>query len=123
MHNKAFFSYAAKYDYEGHTFVGMYQPLHPAEKYLLGVVGRPSKRMNLFAELKAGPDMKTDFLGGFRVKFLEGMITGTLSSSGKATSVYKRYIEMLEVTMTSQMDFSKPMQPVQFGLSLQLGGM
>jgi len=76
----------------------------------------------LFAELKAGPDSKTDFLAGFRAKFLEGMITGTLTSSGKATSVYKRFIEMLEVTLTGQMDFSKPMQPVQFGLSVQLGG-
>lgn len=123
MHNKAFFSYAAKYEYRGHTIVGMYQPLHPQEKYLVGIVGRPSKRLNLFAELKAGPDGKTDFLSGFRAKFMEGMITGTLSSSGKATSVYKRYIEMLELTLTGQQDFTKPMQPVMFGLSLQVGGM
>ena len=35
----------------------------------------------------------SDTLLGFRVKFLEGIITGTMSSSFKATSVYRRFVE------------------------------
>jgi len=50
------------------------------------------------------------------------MVTGTMSSSGKATSVYKRFVEMFELTFTGSIDFSKPAAPAAFGLSVSLGG-
>jgi hypothetical protein len=53
-------------------------------------VSRPSKRLSLFAELKAGPDNKTDFLAGYRANFSEGAITSFLSSSLKAVTIYRR---------------------------------
>ena len=116
------FSYCGRYDFENTSIIAAYSPVHPHEKLLLGVIGRPSRRLNIFGEFKADPTNKTDFLGGFRMKFMEGMVTGTLTTSGKATSVYKRFVEMFELTFTGQVDFSKPAQPVAFGLSVSLGG-
>jgi len=59
----------------------------------LGYIGRPSRKLALFTELKGSAEGFSDTLLGFRVKFSEGMLTGTFSSSFKATSVYRRYIE------------------------------
>ena len=63
------------------------------ETMTFGYVGRPSKRLTLFTELKGSMDGFSDTLAGFRVRFLEGLITGTFSSSFKATSVYRHQIE------------------------------
>jgi hypothetical protein len=55
---------------------------------------------------------------------MEGMVTGTMSSSFKATSVYRHYIEnILMLTFSSTIDFNKPEKPAQFGVSLSIGGM
>jgi hypothetical protein len=69
-------------------------------------------------------NLNSDALLGFRVKFMEGMVTGTMSSSFKATSVYRHYIEnILMLTFSSTIDFNKPEKPAQFGVSLSIGGM
>jgi len=47
----------------------------------------------MFSELKGSMEGFSDTLFGFRVKFMEGMITGTVASSGKASAVYRHYIE------------------------------
>jgi hypothetical protein len=65
------------------------------ETLSLGYVGRPSRRLVLFSELKGSMDGFSDTILGFRVKFLEGLVTGTFSSSFKATSVYRRVVENL----------------------------
>ena len=65
------------------------------ETLLFGYVGRPSRRLTLFSELKGSLEGFSDTLLGFRVKFMEGVITGTFSSSFKATSTYRRVIENL----------------------------
>lgn len=94
------------------------------ETLSFGYVGRPSRRLTLFTELKGSLDGFSDTLLGFRVKFLEGLITGTISSSFKATSVYRRYVEnMFMLQFVSQIDFQKPEKPAQFGVSLSIGGM
>ena len=53
---------------------------------------------------------------------MEGQVTGTLTRSGKAGALYKRMIDMFEVTFTGQLDFSKPNNPTKFGVSMSLGG-
>ena len=53
---------------------------------------------------------------------MEGQVTGTLTRSGKAGALYKRMIDMFEVTFTGQLDFSKPNNPSKFGVSMSLGG-
>jgi hypothetical protein len=65
------------------------------ETLSIGYVGRPSRRLTLFSELKGSMEGFSDTTLGFRVKFLEGIVTGTFSSSFKATSVYKRVVENL----------------------------
>lgn len=116
-------SYAGKY--EAHNkciFLANYTETNPHEKLLLGVVGKPSQRLHLFAQLNVDPMNKTDSMVGFRARFMEGHVTGSMSTSGKATSQYKRFVEMFEVSFTSQMDFRKPQTPISFGVGLQLGG-
>ena len=102
--------------------IASYSPINPQEKLLIGIVGKPARRLQLFAELKATPHNTTDCLAGFRAKFQEGMVTGTMSTSGRATSVYKHQIEFLEVSLITTIDFSKPKAPITFGMGLNLGG-
>ena len=107
-----------------HEFYAQYFPLARKETLSFGYVGRPSKRLTLFTELKGSPDGFSDTVLGFRAKFMEGVVTGTISSSFKATSTYKRFIEnMLQLQFVSSLDFKKPEKPVTFGISLSLGGM
>jgi hypothetical protein len=88
-----------------------------------GYVGKPSKRLTLFTELKGSMEGFSDTTAGFRVRFMEGMVTGSITSSFKATSVYKHYVEnILQLTFSSAIDFQKPEKPAQFGVSLSLGG-
>ncbi len=55
---------------------------------------------------------------------MEGMVTGTVSSSLKTTSTYKHFIEnILMLQFTSMIDFNKPDKPAQFGVSLGIGAM
>lgn len=120
--NAFLWSYGGKYELGKNTLIASYSPLNPQEKLLLGIVGKPARRLQLFAELKANQTDATDMLAGFRAKFQEGMVTGTLSTSGKATSVYKHTIEFLEVSLVTTMDFANPRAPVTFGMGLNLGG-
>lgn len=78
----------------------------------------------MFSELKGSLDGFSDTLLGFRVKFLEGVITGTFSSSFKATSTYRRVVEnLIMLQFSSQIDFQKPEKPAVFGVSVSFGGM
>ena len=99
-------------------------PVARKETLSFGYVGRPSKRLTLFTELKGSLDGFSDTVLGARVKFLEGMLTGTFSSSFKATSSYKHFIEnFLMLQFSGQIDFQKPEKPAMFGVSLSMGGM
>jgi len=76
-----------------HSFFAQYLPIARKETLTLGYIGRPSKKLALFTELKGSMEGFSDTLLGFRVKFSEGMLTGTFSSSFKATSTYRRYVD------------------------------
>lgn len=89
---------------------------------MLGVLSKPSKRLNIFAELKQAQDNKTSLLAGYRARFQEGMVTGTFASSGKVTTNYRKFVDMFEITVNGSVDLSKPQQPATFGVSLGLGG-
>lgn len=89
------FCYGANFNHDIHSFYAQYIPMARKETMSVGYVGRPSRRLTLFSELKGSLDGFSDTVLGFRVKFLEGVITGTFSSSFKATSVYRRVVENL----------------------------
>lgn len=66
-------SYAFKWAINPQTqFFAAFNPIHPQEKLLLGMLNKPSKRLTMFAELKADKDNKTEFLAGYRCMFSEG---------------------------------------------------
>lgn len=93
MQREVAFCYGATYAKEIHQYFFQYHPLARKETLTVGYVGRPSKRLTLFTELKGSGEGFSETTAGFRVKFLEGMLTGSISSSMKATSIYKHFIE------------------------------
>ena len=85
---------------------------------------KPSRRLTLFAELKADPSNKTEMTSGYRINFQEALLTGTLTSNFKAIATYKKMInEMMQVTFSGVQDFKNTRAPVQFGVSMSFGGM
>jgi hypothetical protein len=87
------FCYGGIYTDGMHQYFAQYHPLARKETLNFGYVGKPSKRLTLFTELKGSMEGFSDTTAGFRVRFMEGMVTGSISSSFKATSVYKHYVE------------------------------
>ena len=118
QNGRSFWSYAATYQLTDKTqFLAQYSPMTP-EKVLIGVVSKPGKRLNLFSQFVVNEKNKTETVMGFRSRFASGNITGSISSTGRATSVFKHYMDMFEISLTSTMDFSKPQQPVTFGMGV-----
>jgi hypothetical protein len=87
-----------------------------------GCVSRLSRNLQLFAAFKMDPTKKSDFTTGFKIRFPEWNITGTIGTSGKATSMYKRQMEMFEAAFQGGIDFSDSKKPISFGLALSFGG-
>jgi hypothetical protein len=52
-------------------------------------INKASKRLQLFTELKASTS-NTEYLGGFKLKFMEGSITGYMTSSMKTFATYSK---------------------------------
>ena len=75
-----------------------YSPINQHEKLSIGVVGKPDRRLNLFGEFKLSPQGASETEAGFRVKFPEWSVTGSLSSSGKAMSVWRHSFDFFEIT-------------------------
>lgn len=50
------------------------------------------------------------------------MVTGTVTTSGKTTAVYKKMIEAFELQVNGAIDLKKVTAPTTFGISLTLGG-
>ena len=72
-----------------HQFAFSYSPMQQRETWNLSYIGKPSKRLQLFSELKGKLDGNTsEFLAGFKMKFMEGAITGYMTSGGKAFATY-----------------------------------
>ncbi len=118
------FCYAGNYSKDEHNFYGSYMPIARKETISFGYIGKPSKRLTLFTELKGSMEGFSDTVLGFRMRFMEGMLTGTFSSSLKATSMYKHSVEnLLMLQFSSQLDFQNPQKPSMFGVALSIGGM
>jgi hypothetical protein len=69
MHGRTIWSYAARYDQDENTYLFSYSPINPQEKLMFGVLSKPSKRLNLFAEIKQAQDNKTSLVAGYRARF------------------------------------------------------
>ena len=115
------FNYTGRLDHGKNTFLFNYTPVAQHEKLSLGVVGRPSRNLNLFSEYKLGQRSDSELECGFRVRFPEWSVTGMLATSGKAISVYRRNFEIFEVTWQGTMDFMDQKKPATFGVGLSFG--
>ena len=89
----------------------------------MSYVGRPSQRLQLFTELKGKFDAgSSEFLAGFRLKFLEAAITGFMTSNLKAYATYNKTVEsVIKLEFNTQMDFKNPRKPCLFGVNVNLG--
>jgi hypothetical protein len=107
-----------------HQFAAAYSPMNPKEPVNVSYVGKPSQRLQLFTELKGKFDGgSSEFLAGFRLKFLEGSITGFMNSNLKAYATYAKTVEqnVIKMEFNTQMDFKSPRKPCLFGVNLNLG--
>lgn len=119
------FGYCAKIDFnkDKNTLIAQYNPLHPFEKFSVGLVGRPSRRLQVCAELKADQRSNLETSLGFRTKFSGGSLHGLVSMNGKAVSVYTHNVEFFTLGFQTVMNFKRPEMPVQFGINFTLGQM
>lgn len=111
--------YVAQYQHEHLKFYGQVMPFGP-EKLVLGVFGKQGKRLDTSAEFKVDQNDQTEATLGFRAKFAAGEVRGSLSSTGKVTTVYRKFVQMLELEFQSSMNLANTAQPVTFGMGLSM---
>jgi hypothetical protein len=93
------FGYAAYYqigDKMQHQFAASYSPMQQQDTINLSYIAKPSKRLQLFTEWKGSFDKSnpsSDLTTGFRLKFMEGTITGYMNSKMKAFATYAKSLE------------------------------
>jgi len=64
-----------------HQFAFGYNPMAPNDSIQLAYLTKPSQRLHLFSEIKGAFDGKNSvFTTGFRLSFLQGKITGYVTS-------------------------------------------
>ena len=85
------FGYCAKMNFnkDKNTLIGNFNPLHPYDRYSVGLIGRPSRRLNIYTDIKGdmANNLETSF--GFRTKFSGGTVSGNFGLSGKSSANYK----------------------------------
>lgn len=117
------FFYGAKYASPVHNFFFQYIPMGRKEDFNFGYLGRLTKKLNLFAELKGSMEGNSETLLGYRLRFQESNITGFINTQWKASTIYKRSIAgMLQLQMVGSVDLAKSDKPARFGMSLTFGG-
>lgn len=91
------FGYAAFYskgDKKEHQFSAAYSPMAQKDCLNFSYINRASQRLQLFCELKGKMDgMSSEFLSGFRMRFMEGTITGYMNSNWVAWATYAKNLE------------------------------
>jgi hypothetical protein len=94
------------------------------DNWNLSYIAKPSKRLQLFSELK-GSSQSSEFLAGFKIKFIEGSVTGYMNSNFKAYSSYSKSLEggNMKLDFNTQLDFNNPRKPCMFGVNLNVGMM
>jgi hypothetical protein len=118
------FFYGAKYSSPLHNFYFQYIPMGRKEDFNFGYLGKLSKKLNLFADLKGSLEGNSETTVGYRLRFQESLVTGFASTSGKATGVYKRTIGgLLQMQLVGSIDLLKSDKPARFGMSLGFGAM
>ena len=108
MHDRALWGFTGRYEKEGQILLFEYNELNPQNKLVVGAIGRPSKKLNLFTQFSLDAANKSDCLVGFRSKFRSTMLTSSVTSGGKVTSTFRGPLAGLSSTWTGVVDLSKP---------------
>jgi hypothetical protein len=122
------FGYAGYYQIGNkmeHQFSASYSPMQQKDNFNAAYVAKPSKRLQMFTEFK-GNEQSSEFLAGFRIKFMEGNITGYMTSGMKAYATYVKNVEnFLKLEFNSNVNFleKRPQAQCNFGLNLSVGMM
>ena len=62
--------------------------------FCLAYIAKPSKRLQLFTELKGKFDRESsEFSSGFKLKFMEGSVTGYMTSQMRFYATYMKALE------------------------------
>ena len=112
-------SYVGTYQMKKLKFFAQAIPFGP-EKVVLGVHGRHGKRLDTYAELKIDQADKTETMVGFKTKFIGGEVRGNITSTGKVSSVYRKFIQIFELELQSEMDLGNPKAKAAFGVALSM---
>lgn len=117
------YNFGFKFNHGKNTFLGHYLPISPKDTLTLGYITRPSKHLNMFAELRASPQGFSESTMGFKLRFNSGTLTGSLNSQWKASSVVSIMMDsMIMTSVNASVNFAKPEDPATFGIALSLGG-
>jgi hypothetical protein len=67
----------------------------------------------------------SEALGGFKLKFIEGSITGYMTSNWKTYATYSKSLEgnSMKLDFNTQLDFVNQRKPCMFGINLNVGMM
>lgn len=126
---KCDFGYAGYYQIGSkleHQFAASYSPMQQKDTINISYITKPSKRLQLFAELKGKEDgSSSESQAGFRLKFMEGSITGYFTSNQKAFATYSKSLEgnAMKMDFNTQLDFKNARKPCMFGINLNVGMM
>lgn len=110
-----------------HQFAFGYNPMAPKDAIQIAYLTKPSQRLQLFSELKGSFDgSSSQFMAGFRLRFLQGSITGYMDSKRKLCSTFTKTMDEtaaipLKIDWYSMIDFSSSRRPCNFGVGVSIG--
>ena len=110
-----------------HQFALGYNPMAPKDAIQLAFLTKPSQRLQLFSELKGSFDGSSSlFLAGFRLRFLQGSITGYMDTKYKLCSTFTKSTDEtaampLKMDWFSMIDFGAARRPASFGVAVSIG--
>ena len=80
----------------------------------ISYINKPSKRLQLFTEIKGKNDgSSSEFLSGFKLRFMDGSITGYMTSGFKTFATYSKSLEgnAMKMDFNTTMDFKNARKP------------
>jgi hypothetical protein len=82
--------------------------------------------LQLFTELKGKFDRESsEFSTGFKLKFMEGSVTGYMTSQMRFFATYMKALEggAMQMEFNTQMDFKNANSKPKFGVNINMGMM
>ena len=92
----------------------------------MSYIHKASQRLMLFTELKGSLSAgSSDFIGGFRMKFMEGFVSGYMNSGGAMFGTYIKSMPQfaMKMELNSKVDFANSKKPCTLGMNLTVGMM